>query len=250
MRVAVLCSGGKDSTYATWWSMMKGWDVKSLVTLCVTGDDSLMFQMDGVCVAGLQSSACGIPWLPIVTQGKAEEEVDDLRRGLMGQTDPAMDFDIFWPENWGNDGIILHEGALEIDALVTGALRSDYQRTRIDRMCSSLGIKSFSPLWHHDSSEHMRSLPRHGFDVRLSSVSADGLGREWVGRELVEESVEELIQTSQRFRFNADGEGGEYETLVLDAPHMTKAIILQGEKHWSRGRGTWKLSSGRLSCNR
>ena len=63
---------------------MRGWDVKAMVTLCVTGDDSMMFQMDGVCVAGLQSSSCGIPWLPIVTRGKPEEEVNDLRRGLNG----------------------------------------------------------------------------------------------------------------------------------------------------------------------
>ena len=229
---------------------MRGWDVKAMVTLCVTGDDSMMFQMDGVCVAGLQSSSCGIPWLPIVTRGKPEEEVNDLRRGLNGETNPQEDFDIFWPEKWEKSGIILHDGELEIDALITGALRSDYQRTRLDRMCSSLGIKSFSPLWHHDPSEHMRRFPMEGFEVRLSSISADGLGEEWIGRELTGEAVEELIRTSEKFRFNADGEGGEYETLVLSAPHMKDSINLRGEKHWRKGRGSWKLISGYLSSNR
>ena len=229
---------------------MRGWDVEALVTLCVTSDDSMMFQVDGVCVAGLQSSSCGVPWLPIATQGKAEEEVDDLMRGIAGQTDPKADFDAFWPDKWNSSGIRIHEGGLEIDALVTGALRSDYQRTRIDRMCSTLGIKSFSPLWHHDPLEHMRMLPIQGFDVRLSSISAEGLGEEWIGRGLGKEAVEELVQTSERFRFNVDGEGGEYETLVLGAPHMTRPIVLEGEKVWGKGRGVWKLTYGGLSDNR
>ena len=229
---------------------MRGWDVKALVTLCVSGDDSMMFQMDGVCVAGLQSASCGIPWLPIATRGSPEEEVNDLKRGLEGRTDPKADFDRFWPEKWQKSEIILHDGELEIDALVSGALRSDYQRTRLDRMCSSLGIRSFSPFWHHGPHEHIRRFPSQGFDVRLSSISADGLGEEWIGRKLSRKAVEELIQTSKRFRFNADGEGGEYETLVVKAPHMENSINLEGEKNWGKGRGSWKLLSGSLSGNR
>ena len=250
MRVAVLCSGGKDSTYATWWSIMRGWDVRALVTLCVTGDDSMMFQTGGVCVAGLQSASSEIPWLPIISDGIEEEEVLDLQRGLSGETEPAKDFKSFWPDNWDSEGIVLHEGKLEIDALVSGALRSDYQRTRIERMCSRLGIKSFSPLWHHDPDDHIRSLPSHGFDVRLSSVSSDGLDSKWLGRKLGFSEVDELIGISSEFRFNADGEGGEYETLVLDSPHMKRRIVLEGEMSWERDRGSWNISSGRLSSNR
>tara|TARA_B100000214_G_scaffold230616_1_gene168104 strand:+ start:1361 stop:2050 length:690 start_codon:yes stop_codon:yes gene_type:complete len=229
---------------------MRGWDVRALVTLCVTGDDSMMFQTGGVCVAGLQSASSKIPWLPIVTDGVEEEEILDLERGLSGMSNPAKDFNLFWPDNWESEGIVLHEGELEIDALVSGALRSDYQRTRIERMCSNIGIKSFSPLWHHSPNEHIRSLPRLGFEVRISSVTSDGLDSGWVGRQLGVADVEELIGISSKFRFNADGEGGEYETLVLASPHMKKRIILDGKVSWQRGRGSWNISSGRLSSNR
>ena len=105
-------------------------------------------------------------------------------------------------------------------------------------------------MWHHGPLEHIRRFPSQGFDVRLSSISADGLGEEWIGRKLSRKAVEELIQTSKRFRFNADGEGGEYETLVVKAPHMENFINLEGEKHWGKGRGSWKLLSGSLSGNR
>ena len=247
--MAVLCSGGKDSTYATWWALMRGWAVRALITLCVTGDDSMMFQTGGVCVAGLQSASSEIPWLPIVTEGIEDQEMLDLERGLSGISDPAEDFDLFWPENWGSEGIVLHEGALEIDASL-GRSKIRLQKTRIERMCSNIGIKSFSPLWHHSPNEHIRSLPRLGFDVRISSVTSDGLDSEWIGRKLGVSEVEELIGISSKFRFNADGEGGEYETLVLGSPHMKRGIILDGEMSWQRGRGSWNISSGRLTSNR
>ena len=227
---------------------MRGWDVKALVTLCVSGDDSMMFQMDGVCVAGLQSASCGIPWLPIATRGSPEEEVNDLKRGLEGRTDPKADFDRFCPKSGKNLKLSFTMESWKL-RIVSGALRSDYQRTRLDRMCSSR-IRSFSPLWHHGPHEHIRRFPSQGFDVRLSSISADGLGEEWIGRKLSRKAVEELIQTSKRFRFNADGEGGEYETLVVKAPHMENSINLEGEKHWGKGRGSWKLLLGSLSGNR
>ena len=65
MRVAVLSSGGKDSTYAVWWALMKGWDVSMIVTVRVDANDSMMFQIDGTAIAGAQAAASDIPWLPI-----------------------------------------------------------------------------------------------------------------------------------------------------------------------------------------
>ena len=62
--------------------------------------------------------------------------------------------------------------------------------------------------------------------------------------------MEELIGISSEFSFNADGEGGEYETLVLDSPHMKRRIVLEGGMSWERDRGSWNISSGRLSSNR
>ena len=69
MRVVILGSGGKDSAYSTWWAIMRGWEVKAIATMCVTGDDSMMFQTQGVAIAGMQAASAGIPWLPILTSG-------------------------------------------------------------------------------------------------------------------------------------------------------------------------------------
>ena len=163
MRVAVLASGGKDSSYVAWWAMMQGWDVECLVTVHVTGNDSMMFQLNGTAIAALQAASMGVPWLPVITAGESESEVSDLEAAMRGEGGSYIAFSESWPEDWEEpEELVVHEGALAVDALVAGALRSDYQKTRIDRMCDRLGMISFCPLWHHSAEEHMESLVDHG----------------------------------------------------------------------------------------
>ena len=92
MKVAVLASGGKDSTYATWWALMQGWSVECLVTVHVTGVDSMMFQLNGTAIAALQAASAGIPWLPVLTTGEPESEIFDLEAGLRGDRDSCNAF--------------------------------------------------------------------------------------------------------------------------------------------------------------
>jgi len=250
MRVAVLSSGGKDSTYACWWAIMQGWQVEAMITVHVTSDDSMMFQLPNTSLAGLQAYSIGVPWLPILSKGNEEEEIEDLENGIRGESDVGLAFErvkndteaIDFP-----DELILKTDDLEIDALVVGALRSDYQKTRIERMCEKLGLISYCPLWHHDPEEHMHSLIEHGFEVRIVSVSTDGLGEEWLGKKITQQSLEELTRISKKFRFNLDGEGGEFETIVVDAPHMSQRIAVSGHSNWEGNRGSWILESADLS---
>ena len=79
MKVAVLSSGGKDSSAAIWWAQCKGWEVTHLVTMLVKGDDSWMFQIPGTNLVERQAELCNCNWLPVSTQGVAEDEVDDLK---------------------------------------------------------------------------------------------------------------------------------------------------------------------------
>ena len=93
----------------------------------------------------------------------------------------------------------------------------------------------------------MDSLIEDGFDVRIVSVSTDGLGEEWLGKKITQQSLEELARISDKFRFNLDGEGGEFETIVVDAPHMSERIAVSGHSNWEGNRGSWILESADLS---
>ena len=215
MRVAILSSGGKDSSAAWWWAMCRGWEVTHLVTMIVEGKDSMMFQIPGTEIVGHQAKLSGTTWLPIKTQGIEELEVDELEQSLSN---------------------------LAIDGLVCGALRSDYQKSRIERMCHRLDIISYTPLWHQSSLGHITGLVEHGFGVVITSVACDGLDESWLGETLTKQSLSKLIELSKKFRFNVDGEGGEYETLVVYGPHFSGLIKIEGEKQWLGRRGHYKIN--------
>ena len=210
MKVAVLSSGGKDSSAALWWAMCKGWDVSHIVTVLVEGDDSWMFQIPGTSIVERQARIMGIDWVPVKTQGEQELEIDDLHNAL---------------------------SKLGLDGIVAGALRSDYQKTRLERMCERLGIHSFTPLWHQPELIHMRGLVDNGFKVMITGIAADGLGEDWLGKVLDSDSLEKLEQLAAKYRFHIDGEGGEYETLVVGGPHMPTDLDIEFSKHFDGVRG-------------
>ena len=215
-----------------------------MVTVVVTGGDSLMFQLENTPIAALQACSMGVPWLPVGTEGEEGAEIHDLETALSGSISPHEVLDRIWPSGLSMpDELAIHKGALKIDALVSGALRSDFQKTRLEMMCERLGVKSFSPLWHKGSSQHMSALIDHGFGVVISSVSSEGLGEEWLGRKLDNGNLEMLQSLSEKYRFNLDGEGGEFETMVVSGPHMEGQIVFQHDVLWDGARGSIKLDS-------
>ena len=103
-----------------------------MVTVVVTGGDSLMFQLENTPIAALQASSMGVPWLPVRTEGQEGEEIHDLQTALSGSSSPQDVLERIWPSGFlMPDELAIHTGVLEIDALVSGALRSDFQKTRL-----------------------------------------------------------------------------------------------------------------------
>lgn len=218
MRVVILSSGGKDSSLATWWAMCQGWDIIAIINVQVKSSDSWMFQIPATEISTLQAMASGIPHHIIEVSGEAEVEVKELLNGLITVCE-------------------------NVDGLVSGALRSEYQRRRIDLVCEELGIHSFSPLWHQNPAKHMEELISCGMEMTMVSVSCEGLDERWLGRTIDDVAFKELQQLSMKYRFNVDGEGGEFETIVLAGPHMEGKIEYDSTKHWNGNRGHLSIDS-------
>ena len=210
MRVVILSSGGKDSAAAFWWAQCRGWNVTHLVTVRINGADSMMFQLPGTDLVEYQAKLAGVQWLAVESEGIAEQEVDDLQMRLE---------------------------ELDFDGLVCGALRSDYQKSRIERMCEIIGVKSFTPLWHQDAYSHLSGMVQNGFEIMITGVSAEGLGEEWLGHIITTDSLLDLEKLSQKYRFNIDGEGGEYESIVVAGPHHKGRLLLENKPVWDGVRG-------------
>jgi diphthine-ammonia ligase len=215
MKTAILFSGGKDSTYATWVVQHQGWDVHVLLTLQPSSSDSLMFHHPNVEWTYLQAEAMGLPHCTV--QATSKDELADLRHNLT--------------ELKTNQGV---------SGLVTGAVASDYQKTRFDNMCDAIGLKTHAPLWHKNPKLLVEDLKRAGFRIILTAVAAKGLDESWLGRELSDQEWSRLERLSKMHGIHLTGEGGEYESFVLDAPHFSKAIEIE------KSRNEWRGDNGRM----
>jgi len=203
MRIGVLFSSGKDSTFTLWYYLEQGWDVPCLLSMVPEDTDSYMFQTPSVDLLKKQADALQIPLLTEPTNGKKEEELGDLLT-------------------------LLKKAKAEhnIVGIAVGALASDYQQERINRVCEELGLKTYAPLWHKDQERLLRELIAAGFDIRMTRVAADGLTQEWLGKRLTMEDVDRLVALNRKLGVHVGGEGGEYETIVLDGPIFSEPIAI------------------------
>lgn len=220
MKVAALVSGGKDSVLALHVAQCHGWDVTHVVTVKPRAHDSWMFHVPNTDLGPLLAQAVGVPLVSVETGGEKESEVADLERAL---------------------------GRLDIEGFVSGALASEYQRTRLEGVGHRLGLRSFTPLWHKRPLEVLRTVSGSGWDVRFAAVAAEGLDERWLGRRLDAAAIEELVRLQERYGVHPAGEGGEYETLVLDAPCFRKRIeVVRASNDWRRDGGSWRVEEARL----
>lgn len=220
--VAVLFSGAKDSAYAIYKAINMGLNVKYLVTIAPKSDESYMFHHPNIRWTKLQSEAIGIPLITKETEGEKEEELKDLKE-------------------------VLKSLKKEIDGVVSGALESRYQRVRIDKICRDLGLESFSPHWQRSMTYYLNEMITSGFENIIIAVAAEGLDESWLGRKLDLEALEDLKKISVKHGLHKGGEGGEYETFVLDGPIFKKKIaILKSHKQWDGVRGVYIIEDAKL----
>jgi len=208
MRVGVLFSGGKDSTYAAGWAMEQGFDVV-LVTI-KPPEYSMMFHHPNIHMTELQAEAIGL--------GQVFVETTE--------------------ENWRVQ-LVKTFKKLKLDAIVSGAVASTYQKTRLDSIASELQIKSFAPLWHSDESKLKEMLAT--MEIFVVAVSAEGLGEQFLGEPL-QKLVDAKVKNVHPFL-----EGGEGETFVTNAPFFKKRILIKKwNKKWDGIRGIAEIVEAEL----
>ncbi|CAM8923464.1 unnamed protein product [Rhodiola kirilowii] len=113
-----------------------------------------------------------------------------------------------------------------ITAVSSGAIASDYQRLRVESICSRLGLVSLAYLWKHDQSLLLNEMISNEIVAIFVKVASLGLDpKKHLGKELAELNPY-LHKLKELYGINVCGEGGEYETLTLDCPLFTSARIV------------------------
>jgi diphthamide synthase (EF-2-diphthine--ammonia ligase) len=83
----------------------------------------------------------------------------------------------------------------------------------------------------------------NGFQIMINSVSCEGLGEQWLGTVLDLDNVKTLKSLSEQYRFNVDGEGGEYETFVIGGPHLPRTLKVDGSASFDTVRGVFTITN-------
>ena len=145
------------------------------------------------------------------------------------------------------EGLAVTNQDLRISGIVTGAVASDYQRSRIDRICDELGLRSFAPLWHKDPRRLVYDLKLLGLKIIMTGVGARGLDESWLGRELTDDRWAMLEALSIKHGIHLTGEGGEYETMVVDGPMFKKRVqIAKVHSEWDGESGHYVIENALL----
>ncbi|SEW22143.1 diphthine--ammonia ligase [Natrinema salifodinae] len=230
-----LFSGGKDSSWALYRALAEGLDVQRLVTVHPAGD-SYMYHVPATDLAGLAAESIGIELVDV--------EPDDFAAEAAADSSAQ-----------GDDELEPLEAALEaldgdlpggIAGVTAGAVESEYQTSRIQGMCDRLGCELFAPLWQEDPRELADAMLEAGFEIEIIQVAAHGLDESWLGRTLDREAIADLEDLHEEYGVHILGEGGEFETLVVDGPHMDRRIDLEYETEWDGTRGSLRITDARL----
>lgn len=105
----------------------------------------------------------------------------------------------------------------KIEAVSSGAILSDYQRLRVENVCDRLGLISLSYIWQKDQAELLDAMIDNQLDARLVKIACIGLKHNFLMKS-ISELRDELHRLQEMYQINVCGEGGEYETIVLDCP--------------------------------
>ncbi|MBT6773991.1 diphthine--ammonia ligase [Candidatus Woesearchaeota archaeon] len=204
MKLAALFTGGKDSTYAIHLAQQAGNEITCLITIQSDNPDSYMFHTPAIELTELQAEAMEMPHIIASSEGEKEVELEDLELAIK-----------------------VAKEKFEFEGVITGALFSEYQSSRIEKICLKLGLKCVNPLWHKNQEEEMQELVDQGFEFIFTAIAADGLNKNWLNKVIDNTDLLKLKELKDKIGSNVAGEGGEFESLVLDCPLFKKKLVIE-----------------------
>lgn len=223
MKFVVLVSGGKDSCFNILHCLAQGHELVCLANLYPAEPDndeidSYMYQTVGHDVLTLYEKCTGKPMYREPILGNASNQKLEYKKTENDETEDLYRL---------LDKVVKKHP--DVEGVSVGAILSSYQRTRVEDVCSRLGLTSLAYLWQRDQGELMNEMCSSGMDARIIKVAAIGLNDSNLGMSL-QEIHPTLLQLNKMFGVHICGEGGEFETSVLDAPFFKYGRIVITEK--------------------
>ncbi|MBI2650643.1 diphthine--ammonia ligase [Candidatus Woesearchaeota archaeon] len=205
MDVAILYSGGKDSTFAIQHAKGKGWNIKYLISVKPTRKDCFLFHYATIEQTKDLAKMLGIPHFYVKCK----------------VSDPLKEADIV------KDIVESNQKKMKIDAVVLGG--TGLQETQLKSIQNALGPLKVDAFASHAGEEHdlvMEEMLRNGYEILITQIASDGL-KEWLGKRITKENFLQLRKDSVKYGFHIGFEGGYADTLVTDCPMFSKRMVIE-----------------------
>jgi uncharacterized protein (TIGR00290 family) len=196
MKIAVLWTGGKDSSLAYYKIIKRNLDV-TLIATFIWDKAPLSHPLP---LIRLQSRALQTP---ICLERVSPPYFKNYRQAI-----------IELKEDFG------------VDAVATGDISTvdRFHGNWIDEVCKDTGVEVIKPLWEMNRQRIVEALVRNGFKVIFTCVKKPWFSEEWLGRTIDGEAIKELVRLNQETGLDICGENGEYHTMTVDGPFYKKTI--------------------------
>lgn len=219
MKIIGLISGGKDSIFNLIQCKNQGHNIICLGHISRPKDkgelDSYMYQTVGSEMIAAIADCMNLPLIMKEITGKS------INQNLeYNQTDNDEVEDLY---------ILLKEALNkypDLKGVSSGAIKSTYQKNRVENICSRLGLVSLSYLWERDQSELLNEMISHGMRSVIIKSCAYGMGEVDLLK-TIQELQPKFEKLKKETQLNVCGEGGEYETLTLDCELYKKYIKIK-----------------------
>ena len=207
-------SGGKDSVLSLHIAHSDGLEISSMMTMIPEDPESMLYHTHNVHLVEKIANSIDVEWIPITAP--KDQELESLTKKLID---------------------------MNKDYLITGGIESMYQKKKFDLACKNANMIHYSPLWGIQPKQLYDKILEYNLDVIIVSVAAYGLDQEWLGRHLDKFSIQELLSRADKYNFNAVGEGGDLDSLVLDGPLYRKKLQLKTTtKIWNGDHGHLEIT--------
>lgn len=222
MKFIGLLSGGKDSVYNIMECIKNGHELVAVAHLQpppkVNELDSFMYQTVGSeAVRGI-AECLDVPiFIRTIEGGQKRADLDYVKT----EGDEVESLFLLLQE--AIEALRLKN--VTVEAVSSGAILSTYQKNRVENVCERLGLTSLAYMWQRDQPELLAEMIENGLTAMLIKVACMGLDKRHVGKTLGQLQPY-LLRIKDEYGVNVCGEGGEYETFVLDAPIFKKRIVI------------------------
>ncbi len=203
MNVAVMFSGGKDSTFAIDYCLSRGWNIEYLLSVKPTRTDCYLFHFATVEHTPILAAQIGLRHILTSCAIANPDQEAAIVRAIV-------------------------EREPHVDAVVLGGVGlQETQLRSIQQALMPLHIEVFAAHAGNDHDKVMLEMLDKGYTFMITQVASDGLGKQDLGHVLTKDNIKEFFAKSARFGFHVGGEGGYYDTLTLDGPIFKNAIQIQ-----------------------